>query len=84
MRICRITRELNDDRKVDELRAISEHLFSHLHENGVSEIAVEPAYYWDVPKDVRYDPANEPAELSMHQLPDDRAELHEQRQHVSE
>jgi len=61
--------------KVDELRAISERLFAHLQENGISEVSVEHDYYWDVPKDARYDPAQQPRELDLGQLSDDWSEL---------
>jgi hypothetical protein len=61
--------------EVSELRAISAQLFSHLEkrENGWMEIPVD--YYWDISKDERYKPYEEPKHFDLGQLFDDWAEL---------
>ena len=60
---------------IQELRATTEALFSHLEKNGVTSVILSEDYYWDVPTASRYDRYQEPAQHTIGQLSDDIAEL---------
>ena len=59
----------------DEIRGIVERLLADLDQSGNSTISVDWDYYWNVPLEQRYDPYQQPAELTIGQLSDDWAEL---------
>lgn len=63
------------DIKVSDLRKISERLFRHLEENGISSVEINADYYWNIPIDQVYDPYKEPDQLDMGQLSDDWGDL---------
>ncbi|MUL36522.1 hypothetical protein [Gloeocapsopsis dulcis] len=60
---------------VSELRAVSEQLFLHLERKGYSSVELSADYYWNIPKELRYNPYEEPKELDLGQLTDDWANL---------
>lgn len=60
---------------VSELRAISAQLFSHLEESGRDSVEIPSDYYWDISKENRYNPYEEPTNFDLGQLTDDWAEL---------
>jgi len=60
---------------VSDLRALTEQLFSHLEKNGHNSIEISNDYYWDIPKECRYDPTQEPKDFNLGQITDDWAEL---------
>jgi hypothetical protein len=57
-----------------ELRSILTLLLDSTEEYG-SQIEVSADYYWDVPKEARYDTYDSPPELTIGQLSDDWNEL---------
>lgn len=59
---------------VSQLRAVTEKLLAHVESKRTS-VEIDVDYYWDIPKDARYDPAVEPKELTLGQLSDDWDEL---------
>jgi hypothetical protein len=61
--------------KISDLRALIEQLLSHLEENGHSCVELSGDYYWDIPREYRYDPHKEPKDLNLGQLTDDWTEL---------
>ena len=58
-----------------DLRVLSDRLLSHLEQNGHSVVEVSIDYYWNIPEEQRYNPAEEPTELDIGQLEDDWLEL---------
>ena len=60
---------------VDTLEKATQKLFSHLREKGISEVELKSDFYWEVSKDQRYDPYNDPTEKSLGQLSDDWEEV---------
>lgn len=60
---------------IKDLRAISETLFSHLEEQGIESVELPTDYYWNIPREEKYDPYNTPANLNVGQLTDDWSEL---------
>ena len=61
--------------ELSELKAIFLVEIGHLEELGYKRIEIPVDYYWNIPKDVRYDPTNEPHNLDLGQLSDDWQEL---------
>ena len=60
---------------VSRLRTVSEQLFLHLEKKGYSSVELSADYYWHIPKELRYNPYEEPKELDLGQLTDDWANL---------
>jgi hypothetical protein len=58
-----------------QLREVFEVLIRHLEETGVSEIEIDPDYYWDIPAEELYDPYNTPEGLDLGQLTEDWQKL---------
>jgi len=50
-------------------------LLQHLEESGQKEFEITEDFYWDVPADKRYEPYEEPKELTVGQLSDDWSEV---------
>ena len=63
------------DVNIGKLKTVAEILFRHLEENEVKVVTIPHDYYWQVPKEVRYDPYNQPKDLTLGQLSDDMTEL---------
>lgn len=61
--------------KVSDLWKISERLFRHLEEAGISSVEINADYYWNISADQVYDPYKEPDQLDMGQLSDDWSDL---------
>jgi hypothetical protein len=61
--------------RTKELRAAFDALMMHLESTGHAEIAVDDDYYWFVPRESRYDPQQQPTELTIGQLSDDAREI---------
>src|ERR1041384_7369671 len=59
------------------LRAVSEIIFSHIEAMEIGSVTIPADYYWEIPKDQRYDPYKEPdpKEFEIGQLSDDWSEL---------
>lgn len=57
--------------RVDELRKTTNSLLSYLEENNITKIDLEKDYYWNIPKESRYQVENEPNELTVGQLSED-------------
>lgn len=53
---------------LSDLRLVSEKLFTHLEERGISSIELSGDYYWNIPKELKYNPYQEPTELDLGQL----------------
>ena|ERR1044072_3730514 len=62
---------------ISDLRAISEIIFSHVEAMGINSVNIPADYYWEIPKDQRYDPYKEPdpKQFEIGQLSDDWSEL---------
>ena len=60
---------------VSELRAMTEKLFLHLERKDYSSVELSTDYYWNIPKEFRYNPYEEPKDLDLGQLTDDWANL---------
>jgi hypothetical protein len=60
---------------ISEQRAASNKLFDLLEENGFHEVEVEKDYYWTVPDEVLYEPAQDPKELLLGQLSSDLEDI---------
>lgn len=60
---------------VSDLRRITDKLFDHLDENGITKVKITEDFYWDVPAENRYDQYEKPTLLSIGQLSDDINEL---------
>ncbi|MEP7289849.1 MAG: hypothetical protein ABI947_29210 [Chloroflexota bacterium] len=61
--------------KVEDLRIVTAKLFAHLEKSNNSIVEVEHDFYWHIPKELRYDPYQDPSDLSLGQLTDDWNEL---------
>jgi hypothetical protein len=61
--------------RISDLRKVTERLLTHLEEIGRGEVSLSLDYYWDIPRELRYDNYEQPSDLSLHQLTDDWAEL---------
>jgi hypothetical protein len=51
-----------------ELRRAIDVLLTDFEANGVSEWDINSDFYWDVPSDARYDPYDQPTQLTLGQL----------------
>jgi hypothetical protein len=60
---------------LDELRKVTDRLYDHLAENGISTVSLGHDYYWSVSMESRYNPYVQPTELTLGQLTDDVHEL---------
>ncbi len=58
-----------------DIEAITEKLFISLKERGIETIEVSEDFYWYIPKDIVYNPYEEPNRVEMGQLSDDWNEL---------
>jgi hypothetical protein len=58
-----------------ELRQAAQQLLDHLDGLGQDSFEIDEDYYWSVPVDSRYDPANTPSNLTIGQLSDDWNEI---------
>jgi hypothetical protein len=50
-------------------------IFQHLKESGVHSIEFEHDFYWDIDKQQRYNPYQQPTQMSLGQLIDDWNEI---------
>ncbi|MEM6369581.1 MAG: hypothetical protein AAGD10_14900 [Myxococcota bacterium] len=57
--------------RVDDLRKAAALLFDHLERSVDAEIKIDSDFYWEVPKDARYDSYSEPKEFTVGQLSED-------------
>jgi hypothetical protein len=60
---------------VNELRKVTERLYSHIEESLGDEIEVPDLFYWSIPVEGRRDQYEEPKEFTMGQTSDDLEEL---------
>jgi len=61
--------------RISDLRKATERLLTHLEETGRDEVSLSLDYYWDIPRELRYDNYEQPSDLSLRQLTDDWVEL---------
>ena len=61
--------------EISQLHSIVEILFDHLEEEGITIVEVPEDFYWNIPKESKYDPYTKPSQFSMGQLTDDWQEL---------
>lgn len=61
--------------EVQQLRAVTEKLLSHLEDRKVEFVEIPTDYYWNIPCEQLHDPYQQPTELDMGQLTDDWKEL---------
>jgi hypothetical protein len=59
----------------EDLRRAFEALVSHLEGTGQEVVDIPWDYYWDMPKEERYDPYSEPRNLNLGQISDDWNEI---------
>jgi hypothetical protein len=57
--------------KLSELRDVMERLLSDLKGRGYDSFELPDDYYWDLPKDVLYDPYHDPSGFTLGQLTHD-------------
>nr|VFK21306.1 MAG: hypothetical protein BECKLPF1236A_GA0070988_102964 [Candidatus Kentron sp. LPFa]VFK34711.1 MAG: hypothetical protein BECKLPF1236C_GA0070990_102934 [Candidatus Kentron sp. LPFa] len=50
-------------------------VFQHLRENGINSIDLDKDFYWNIEKEQKYDPYQEPTEMNLGQLADDLKEI---------
>lgn len=60
---------------VKQLLQVCEKLFAHLEALDIKVIELPADYYWEIPKEKRYDVYQEPPTLTIGQLQSDWAEL---------
>jgi hypothetical protein len=60
---------------VEDLARASNLLFEHLQKEGVNVIDIDADYYWNIPKEQRYEPYTEPSQFNLGQLTDDLQEV---------
>ena len=60
---------------LDELRAVSNLLFDYLEKCGHHSIDLDKDYYWVISEKDRYDPYENPKDVSLGQLYDDWHDL---------
>lgn len=58
-----------------DLRKVVNILIDHLEENDCQSFELTADYYWHIPKELKYDPYQEPNNFSLGQLTDDWTEL---------
>jgi hypothetical protein len=58
-----------------ELRKAANLLINHLEDMGIYNVKINEDFYWEVPKESRYDQYNQPVQLSIGQLSDDLNEI---------
>jgi hypothetical protein len=63
------------DVSVAEVRQVANRLFDHLEQSGYRVMAIPHDFYWQIPRDKRYDPYSQPADLTLGQISFDIAEL---------
>ncbi len=51
-----------------DIRAISSLLYDYLEQSGRQEFEIEEDYYWEIPEEHMYDPANDPKDFTLGQL----------------
>jgi hypothetical protein len=67
-----------------DLRVIFLKEIENLEKMGYEKIEVPVDYYWNIPRDLRYDPIKTPAALDIGQLSDDWQELQKIKRGVRE
>ncbi len=60
---------------VAQLRAVSELLLKRLDERGHSSVDLTADYYWNIPKEQKYDREQVPKDLDIGQLSEDWSSL---------
>jgi hypothetical protein len=65
------------DIDIARLQRITNDLFERLKGRGVTSVALDADYYWEVPQQLRYDNHGEPGEHEMGRLGDDLQFLEE-------
>jgi hypothetical protein len=60
---------------VSDLRSLVNQVLSHIENEGHDSVEVTVDYYWDIPKNLRYDAYQKPEDLTIGQLTDDWMEL---------
>lgn len=59
----------------NELHRATALLLRHLEHSGQKEFEISEDYYWNISPAARYDPYNEPKEITVGQLSDDWSEV---------
>jgi hypothetical protein len=60
---------------IDTLERAFQLIFSHLREIQINSVEVDKDFYWDISSDERYDPYQDPKDLSLGQLSSDWEEI---------
>ncbi len=55
---------------LSELKAVFLKEIDHLEKLGYEKVDIPVEYYWNIPQEVRYDPYQEPKQLTLGQLSD--------------
>ena len=56
---------------LSELKAVYLKELDHLEKLGYEQVNIPVEYYWNIPQEARYDPYQEPKQLTLGQLSDD-------------
>ena len=60
---------------IDTLERAFQLIFSHLQKNQINSIEVDKDFYWDISSQERYNPYQDPKDLSLGQLSSDWEEI---------
>jgi len=58
-----------------ELRQAVTKVLDHLEDTARAVLTIDKDYYWSIPADQRYDPYQQPTDLTLGQLSDDWCEV---------
>ncbi len=61
--------------QIDKLEIVLYKILDHVKKNHGNSIEIEYDYFWNIPKEERYDPYNEPKRLDIGQLSDNLQEI---------
>ena len=62
---------------INKLHRVCEILFQLLEQKGVEVVEFQEDYYWNIPRNQKYNPYEEPSNLDLGQLSDNWHELQE-------
>ena len=60
---------------IDRLEKATSAIFRHLRDLGINSVDLEKDFYWDIEKEQRYEPYQEPTEMNLGQLADNWQEI---------
>lgn len=61
--------------EIDVLEEATKAVFKHLKEQKITDLKFDEDFYWNITQEDRYNPYDEPKELTLGQLSDDWLEI---------